>query len=413
MNTGLRILVLGMNYDPEPTGIAPYTAGIARFLAEAGHDAHVVSAYPHYPSWRVADGYTGLRTRERIDGVPVTRVRHPIPGNPTGTARILSEAAFAAHAALVRFPAPDVIIAVSPALLTVAAALIRRLGRNRPALGVVVQDLYGRAVGEAGVLGGRGERVVSAVERALLTRADEVVAIHDTFERSLVDIGVARDRISVIRNWTHSGPPQGDPEALRTSLGWERGEIVALHAGNMGAKQGLENVVHAAQAADLSDARVRFVLLGDGSQRPELERLGAGVRRLQFVDPLPSTEFSTALAAADVLVLNERPGVAEMCVPSKLTSYFAAGRPVVAATGADGAAAIELRAARAGRRVEPGDPGALLSGVVEVGRNRVAARTTGDHGQRYAREVLSADAARAAYVAWIDRLHSVHHRRNR
>ena len=66
-----------------------------------------------------------------------------------------------------------------------------------------------------------------------------------------------------------------------------------------------------------------------GSQREQLAARGAGVERLTFAAPLPDGEFEAALAAADVLLLHEKPGVVEMSVPSKLTSYFTAGRPVV------------------------------------------------------------------------------------
>lgn len=403
MTTSLRILVLGLNYAPEPTGIAPYTSGMARFLADAGHDVHVVTGFPHYPYWKIAEGYRGVRMHERDGPVRITRVRHPVPANPGGVGRIGAEAAFAMHAAAVRSPRPDLVLAVSPALLTVAAALRwRRAGRTP--VGVVVQDLYGRAIAETGALGGRGARAAAALERALLTRADGVVAIHDTFRDSMTQLGVDPSRITVIRNWTHTAGATGDAAQLRASLGWRPDETIALHAGNMGAKQGLENVVEAARQAGAAGLPVRFVLLGAGSRRAELERLGAGVDRLQFLDPLPGGQFETALAAADVLLLNERPEVAEMCVPSKLTSYFAAGRPVLAATGAKSAATRELAASGGGLCVTPGEPAALVAALQSVTADPAGSRAMADRGRRYAREVLAEGAARAAYVGWAEDL---------
>ncbi|RZT87892.1 glycosyltransferase involved in cell wall biosynthesis [Pseudonocardia sediminis] len=396
----LQVRILGLNFDPEPTGIAPYTSGMARFLADAGHDVHVVTGYPHYPYWRRAEGYGGIRIEERHGPVHVTRVRHPVPSGTGGAGRIAAEAIFAAHAATVGETDPDVILAVSPALLSVAAAYRRR--RARTAVGVVVQDLYGRAVTETGALGGRGASSVTALERNLLGRADGLVAIHDTFRESLLQMGMNASRISVIRNWTHTRPPQGDPGALRARLGWDDGRMVALHAGNMGSKQGLENVVEAARIADRRRLPIRFVLLGSGNQRAELERIGHGLERLQFVDPLPNGEFETALAAADALILNERPEVAEMCVPSKLTSYFAAGRPVVAATNARSAAAHEVTASGGGRCVTPGDPEALLDGLLAI--NETQGQVMGVRGRRYAQEVLAEDTARHAYVDWVEGL---------
>ena len=399
----LRVLILGLNYAPEPTGIAPYTAGVARFLDGAGHDVRVVTGFPHYPGWSVHEGYRGMRLRERDGGVRVLRVRHHVPRDPTGLGRIGMEATYAIQAAAARGPRPDVVIAVSPALFSVAAAL-RWRSRGRTAVGAIVQDLYGRGIAETGALGGRGAQAAERLERHLLGRVDGVVAIHDSFRRSLVAMGVDPSVIADIKNWTHTGPPTGDPAALRHALGWRDDEVVAMHAGNMGSKQGLENLVEAARIADQRRLPVRFVLLGGGHQQAHLERLGAGVERLQFLRPLPDGRFETALTAADVLVLNERPQVAEMCVPSKLTSYFAAGRPVLAATSATSTAAHEVRASGGGLVVAPGRPEDLLRAAIDLARDGARASAMGQHGQVYAAATLSEAAARDAYVAWVDDL---------
>ena len=58
---------------------------------------------------------------------------------------------------------------------------------------------------------------------------------------------------------------------------------------------------------------MKFVLLGDGNQRVSLEAMAA-CSRLQFLDPLPDGVFERALASADILLVNERPGVTEMAV---------------------------------------------------------------------------------------------------
>lgn len=403
MAKALKVLILGLNYAPEPTGIAPYTTGMARFLAEAGHDVHVITGLPHYPHWKVAEGYGGLRTHEEDGKVRITRLRHPIPAVPTGKSRITMEAVFALHAAATMGPRPDVVLAVSPALLTVATAL-RWKSPGRTAVGVITQDLYSRVVAETGCLGGKGGRAAARLERALLRGADGVIAIHESFRRSLVDLGVDDDKITTIRNWTHTGSAIGDPQKLRHRLGWRDDETIALHAGNMGAKQGLENVVEAARLADREGLPIRFVLLGAGNQRAHLEELGQGIERLQFIDPLPEGEFELAMAAADVLVLNERPEIAEMCVPSKLTSYFAAGRPLVAATSPRSAATHEVEVSGGGMTVTPGEPQALLDAALAMSMDKPAAARMGLLGQAFAAEVLSADAARAAYVSWVEGL---------
>ena len=166
-----------------------------------------------------------------------------------------------------------------------------------------------------------------------------------------------------MRNWSHVEPaPTFDRAAARRRHGWDDDDVVVLHAGNMGAKQGLENVVRAARVASDRGSRVRFVLMGDGLRRRDLEALDPSPR-LQFLDPLPDGAFQEALGAADVLLVNELPGMTEMSVPSKLTTYWATGRPVVAAVDARSTTAEELEVSGAGLVVPPDEPARLVEAI--------------------------------------------------
>jgi glycosyltransferase involved in cell wall biosynthesis len=230
---------------------------------------------------------------------------------------------------------------------------------------------------------------VRAAEGWLLRRADKVVVIHDRFARRIAeDFGLNSARIEVVRNWTHLAPrPDIDRASARAAMGWGN-ETVVLHAGNMGVKQGLDNVIAAARIADERNENVRFVLMGGGGERDRLRAAGADVQRLEFIDPLPDAQFAQALAAADVLLVNEMPGVSEMAVPSKLTSYFSSGRPVLAATDDAGITAEEIRSAGAGVVVPGGSPTALLDAAVELGRSPARAEALGANGKNYRETVL-------------------------
>ena len=107
-----RVLVLGLNYAPEHTGIAPYTAGMARALS-SDYDVQVVTAHPHYPEWRIAEGYGAWRQNERDADVAVRRLRHYVPSNPTGPTRVLSEVSFAARALTSGVRRPDIVLTSS------------------------------------------------------------------------------------------------------------------------------------------------------------------------------------------------------------------------------------------------------------------------------------------------------------
>ena len=53
----MRILLHGINYSPELTGIGKYSGEMAEWLAARGHGVRVVTAPPYYPAWRVRTDY--------------------------------------------------------------------------------------------------------------------------------------------------------------------------------------------------------------------------------------------------------------------------------------------------------------------------------------------------------------------
>jgi glycosyltransferase involved in cell wall biosynthesis len=400
----VTVAILGINYAPEPTGIAPYTTGLAIGLAERGHDVAVLTGFPHYPQWKRDENSSAFRSDEQMDGVHVRRFSHSVPRKLSWIGRAAMEVTFGLQLLTTRWGRPDVVVFVTPPLLAVAMATVRaRMTWRRPAIGIVVHDLYSRGVTETGAASGLPARAVHMVESPAVRLADGVAVIHPGFAADLTEhLGVDAGRIREIRNWSHIDSPNPlDGTAFRDAHGWRADDVVVLHAGNMGYKQGLENVVAAADLASRSNSRARFVLLGDGNQRASLQAAGAGVRALEFLPPVSEEEFPSALGAADVLLVNERPGVAQMSVPSKLTSYFSAGKPILAATDEAGFTAQEIMASGAGIRVPADRPDLLLAEALRLGTDRAFAAELGQAGCRYSASLLSAATALDRYEEWI------------
>jgi glycosyltransferase involved in cell wall biosynthesis len=255
-------------------------------------------------------------------------------------------------------------------------------------------------------------QVTGAIESWILRSADGVVAIHDRFESYIVhSLNVASRDVKVIRNWTHlpKSPAVGQQQTRR-ELGWSSEDVIVLHSGNMGKKQGLDNVIEAARVADERHSNVKFVLMGDGNQRETLEAKAAGLSSIRFVDPLPGEQFQRALAAADVLLVNELPGVKDMAVPSKLTSYFNAGLPVIAATDAGSVTASEIKVSGGGIRIDAADPARLVDAAESLAQDKELASRLGAQGLLFRYETLSEEAAVGNYNDFITSLASSHGR---
>jgi len=399
---GKHALLVGINYAPEPTGIAPYTTGMAEHLAQHAGSVTVLTGIPHYPNWTVnpSNKWT-FRSSEEValsngTGLTLKRTRHYVPAKQSALTRAGYEATFLANASSTRLQhRPDLVIAVTPSL-SGAVAGGRLARRHKSKLLVVVQDLMAKAATQSGIRGGDyAARTTAAIERHAVSRADRVAIVSEAFRKQLNDYGVTDDKIAVLPNWTHISPTQLGQSQCRRDLGWAIEPFTVVHTGNMGLKQDLGNMVEAARLCQFQPG-IHFVIVGDGSQRAAVEALGADVPNLTFVDPLDGDMYPKALAAADLLVVNERPGVGDMSLPSKLTSYLATGRPVLAAVAPDGATAQELhRTGGAALIVPPGMPVPFIEAVLTLRLDPPRRARMSSAGREYAEAALGEKAAAA------------------
>lgn len=401
----MNILITSLHYAPEETGNAPYVTGLAEDLVDRGHNVSVLTGFPSYPAWRVQKGYQGeSHRREMINGVDVHRQWHYVPHTPSALLRGIAEGSFAASAFSFRsLPRPDAIIGVSPSLSGAVLARLASAYYGAPYV-LILQDLIAPAALQSGVRGGRFvSHAIRSAERWAVDRATAVGIVAEGFRPYVESIGVDADRIQRLRNWTHVEPPTQSWFAARERLDLPREAIVCLHAGNMGKKQGLENVIECARLAASEAPGLLFLLMGDGNQRSNLERLAARYRlsNVRLLPLQPHKDFASVLAAADVLLVNQRKSVEEMSLPSKLTSYFAAGRPVVAAASETSETAREVDQSRAGIVVAPENPAALLDALTTLAHDGERCAALGAAGRSWAATMLSKERAMESYQQFL------------
>lgn len=398
----MTVLITTTYYWPEEAGSAPYLAGLAEHLQARGHRVVVATGYPHYPDWRLPRG-ARLASTVRHGDVDVRRRWHYVPRRQTAAHRALYEASLyvLGLTALGLDRRPDVIVGTCPTLA--AGALAATASRRyRVPYALVFQDLMGPGAEQSGIAGGaQVAALVRRAEVALARRAAAVGIIAEGFRSYLVAGGVPAAKIHRLRNWTRRTEPSESAAEARRRLGWQPEEFVCLHGGNLGRKQGLDNLLDT--AALLRSEHVRIVFAGDGNDRPRLEQRARelGLVNVQFVELQGPGRWEAVMEASDVLLVNQRPSVTDMSLPSKLTSYFAAGRPIVAAASGDSETAREIDAARAGVLVPPDEPAALRDAILAVRQGNLGA-SLGGNAQEYATRVLSRSNALAEYERFLD-----------
>lgn len=401
----MRILIHGINFSPELTGIGKYTGEMVDWLVRHGYDVRVVTAPPYYPEWKIGSGYSGRRyRRERVrvgEGtVSIWRCPLWVPRKPSGAKRLLHLGSFAISSAPVMLAQatwrPHLVVAVAPTLFSAPAALLTaRLAGARAWLHV--QDFEVDAAFDMGMLKSRGaRRGCLAVEGALLRRFDRVSTISERMLDRLADKGVRESRRVLLPNWADidSLCPLDRPSIFRAELGLADDQVVALYAGNLGEKQGLEILIEAVRQTQ-HDPRALWVIAGSGSARARLEQLALGLPNLRWLPLQPLERLNDLLNLADIHVLPQRADAADLVMPSKLTGMLASGRPVVATAAAE--TQVGRVVPHGGVRVAPGDANALAQAVLELVDDPARRRRLGRAAREYAEANLGYDAIMADF----------------
>lgn len=365
----MRILLTGINYFPEMTGIGVYTHEFASYLADAGHNVEVVTTYPYYPSWKRDIRYPKkLYSRERIHGISVRRCYTYVPSDPTPFRRMLHEVIFSflAGLKLLTLPRADLLICVSPTFTTMVAAALVSMVRRAP-LHIHVQDLQPDAAIQLGMVRNTTlMRVLYWLERFAYRRAKLVSAIGEDMLQRIQAKGVPESKLHLFRNWVHlSWDSTTERENTFRKLHKLEGKFLVLYAGNMGVKQGLEVLVECAARAQKEKSDMLFLLVGDGSRRRVLEAQvkAHALSNVLFSGVLPRAKFVDLLSTADVSVLLQRKEVKEIVVPSKLLNILAAGSPIVVSVDSENETAKIVKNLPVDVVVPPGDVDALYKKI--------------------------------------------------
>lgn len=389
----MKILLYGINFAPELTGIGKYTGEMAAWLAKSGFDVRVVTAPPYYPEWRVTQGYkAGRYSHEVWQGVRVWRTPLWVPERPSGAKRLLHLASFAISSLPVMLRQllwrPDVVWVVEPPLFCAPTALwIARLSRARAWLHI--QDYEVDAAFALGLLKGRFvKRLVMRLERWLMRRFDQISTISDSMLKHALAKGVDAERLVHCPNWIDLQRifPLHEPSSYRAELNIPSTAVVALYSGNMGNKQGLEILAEAAKLL-IDEPNLYFVFCGNGAGKAELEEQTKDLPNVRFLNLQPVERLNDLLGLADIHLLPQRADAADLVMPSKLTGMLASGRAVVAT--AHPSTELGRVVSKCSVITPPGDAIAFANTVRALARDPIRRDALGKAGREYAETKLN------------------------
>jgi colanic acid biosynthesis glycosyl transferase WcaI len=402
----MKLLLYSLNYAPEPVGIGKYSGELAEWLAAQGHEVRVITAVPYFPQWRARDN---RYRREQRQGVSVLRCPLWVPRRPSGLTRLLHLASFAISSLPVLIGQwrwrPELVLTVAPAFFCAPGTLLlAKLCGSRTRSWLHIQDFELDAAFELGLLKGRWLRsLAERWETATLRGFDRVSTISAAMRRHAVQKGVAEEQAVLLPNWVNLNVIQPQMEEARANnpyrqeLGIGPEQRVLLYSGSMNKKQGLELLVEAMQRlADVPD--LVWLLAGEGPSKAQLEAATATMDQVRILPLQPAERLNDWLNLADVHLLPQKAGAADLVLPSKLLGILASGRPLVASSPAG--SELGQLAELAGIRVEPEDGAGFAAALRQLLSDAVLRQRLGQSArelakQRYGQEAVLGQLDRA------------------
>lgn len=337
----MRVLIVSQYFWPESFRINDLALG----LRERGHNVEILTGMPNYPngSFYPRYGYLGP-FRDHYQGIPITRVPIVPRGNTRGWQLALNYISFIFTAALfgpVRCRGKfDAVFVYEPSPITVALpGLVMKVMKRAPML-LWVQDLWPESLAATGVV--RSPWILGQVRKLvdlIYRRCDRALVSSKGFAGHVAASGLDSHCITHVPNWAESlyRPLKSTPESIQSEL--PQGFKI-MFAGNIGTAQSFETIIAAAKKLQAFQD-IQWVILGDGHLRPWVEEqvrdLGLAYQ-FHLLGQRPTDSMPEYFSAADALLVTLRASpVFALTVPSKVQSYLACGKPIIASIDGEGA----------------------------------------------------------------------------
>ncbi|WP_207239782.1 glycosyltransferase family 4 protein [Pseudomonas sp. GW456-L15] len=347
----MKLLIFSQYFSPENFIIND----IVRTLVAQGHEVVVATGKPNYPDGRIFAGYRawGCQRESYLESVDVLRV--PLWPRGEGGAKnmVLNYLSFV-FAGLIFFPWMlrkrefDAILVFAPSPITQAIPAIPIKWLKGARLALWIQDLWPESLAATGfVKNPYLLKMVGWMVRGIYAGCDRLLVQSNAFVDSVASYA-PRNKITYY-------PNSVDAQAFNAEVAIDESltrvlndHFCVVFAGNLGTAQALETLLEAAKQLR-DEPGIRLVLIGSGSRLEWLKEQ----KQLHVMDNLilpgrfPALAMPAVFAQAGALLvsLNDE-SIFAQTIPSKVQSYLAAGKPIIASLDGEGARVIQE--ARAG-----------------------------------------------------------------
>jgi colanic acid biosynthesis glycosyl transferase WcaI len=378
---GLRkkILLVSQVFPPDPAAVARVMGDVGSELATRGNDVVALTSDHGYD-----DPTVKYPSRSDYDGVKVRRLPFCSFGKQSIAYRLLGGVSFTLQATFraLLLPGLDtIVVSTSPPMASFVGLVVGALRRVRVVYWPMdLNPDQALALGWARE-GSRSVRVMEWLNRAILRRADVVIALDHTMADRLERKQPVADKMVIVPPWPEEDdvrevPPDENP--FRALHGLD-GKRVIMYSGTLGLANPVSTLLEAAEQFEDQPDLV-FLFVGGGAGMSEIRsRNRPNVRWLPYQ---PFDQLRYSLSAGDVHVVSLGDAMAGIVHPCKVYGAMARGRPILY-LGPPASHVTEMMAeADFGWQVRHGDVAgavAVIRAILEA--EPAALKRLGAHGQ--------------------------------
>lgn len=336
----MRILIVTQYFWPESFRVNDIALG----LKERGHIVEILTGKPNYGKGKFFNGYSFFNKRsENWNGIKIHRSPIIARGNAGAIRLIINYLSFAFFASIRSFFIRgkfDKIIVYQLSPVTVGIPAIILKWRKKTPVFFYIQDLWPQSVIVAG--GIKNNTIIKLLDnltRWLYKKSDKILIQSEAFREVILTQGVNNNKIEFYPNSVESFFEIKNPLPEYESKLPKGFKI--MFAGNIGEAQDFETILEAASILKESTPLIKWVILGDGRKREfvkkRVEELNLE-KQFFLLGAFPVEEMPFFFACADCLLVSlKKDYILTLTIPSKLQSYLACGKPILASLDGEGA----------------------------------------------------------------------------
>lgn len=360
----MRILIITQYFWPENFKIND----LALALKERGHYVTILTGKPNYPKGIFSDGYTFFKKNiEYWNDIKIYRSLVIPRGKGSGIQLIINYISFAFFASIKilfinnKF---DKIFVYEPSPITVGIPGIIAKYKFKAPMYFWVQDLWPESISAAG--GVKNKYVLDILNwltKSIYKNSEKVLVQSKAFVPYILNQKIENHKLIYFPNSTESFYMELEPDILllkEFSIG-----IKLMFAGNIGESQSFETLLSTALILKNEKVSVQWLILGDGRMK---EFVAQKIEELKLTDcfyllgSFPSSDMPKYFSCADALIVSlKKDPIFSLTIPSKIQSYMACGKPIIASLDGEGARII--LEANAGFTSPSGDSLALAESI--------------------------------------------------